>query len=121
MTRLYAPKAFARHVATLPATTFVDQWESHVAKVGGKVFALCGAAGGHVVFKVTEIAFEGLTSLPGIAQAPYFAKRSWVSAKKGALPDAELKAYLAASHRMVASKLTRKVQRELGLEAYLTA
>ena len=42
---LHSPKSFARFVLGLKAATIVEQWESHVAKVGGKVFALCGASG----------------------------------------------------------------------------
>ena len=113
---LHSPKSFARFVLGLKATTIVEQWESHVAKVGGKVFALCGAGGEESVFKVSETSFEGLTALEGIGQAPYFAKRQWVSVGTGALSDADLKAYITASYRMVASKLTRKTKAELGIE-----
>jgi predicted DNA-binding protein (MmcQ/YjbR family) len=112
---LHSPPSFRRYVASLPGITLVEQWESHVAKVGGKVFALCGADGGNIVFKVTELSFEGLTERAGIRQAPYFAKRAWVSVGKGALPDRDLKAYIARSHRMVAATLTRKLRAELGL------
>jgi predicted DNA-binding protein (MmcQ/YjbR family) len=113
---LHSPKAFGRYAATLPAATIGEQWEAHVAKVGGKVFALIGNDSGAITFKVTEIAFEGLTALAGIGQAPYFAKRAWVSVQKdAALSDADLKVYIAASHRMVAAGLTRKARAELGL------
>ena len=104
-------------MASLPAVTLVEQWDAHVAKVGGKVFALCGEDGGHITFKVTELSFDGLTSLEGIGQAPYFAKRAWVSVAKGApLSDRELKAYLKASHGLIAARLTRKLRAELGLD-----
>lgn len=115
---LHNVKSFRTFIGTLPATTLVEQWESHVAKVGSKVFALCGADGSHIVFKVTELSFEGLTAIEGIAQAPYFARRAWVSVEKGAaIGDAELEAYIAASHRMIADKLPRRVRAELGLTA----
>lgn len=114
---LHTVRAFRKYVSGLPAVTLVEQWESHVAKVGGKVFALCGQDGDHLTFKVTELSFEALTGIDGVGQAPYFAKRAWVSVGKGAdLSDADLKAYVAASHRMIASKLTRKARAELGLE-----
>jgi predicted DNA-binding protein (MmcQ/YjbR family) len=35
---------------------------------------------------------------------------------KGALSDADIKAYVTASYRMVGSKLTRKAKAELGLD-----
>ena len=113
---VHSVKAFTKLVGSLPATTMVDQWGSHVAKVGGKVFALIATDGSSIACKVTEISFEGLTEIEGIGQAPYFAKRAWVSVDKGAaLADADLKAYVAASHRMIASKLTKKLRAELGL------
>lgn len=115
---LHGVKAFRKFVTSLPAVTLVEQWGSHVAKVGGKVFALCGQDGDHLTFKVTELSFEGLTALDGIGQAPYFAKRAWVSVARGApLGDADLKAYIAASHRMIAGQLTRKSRAELGLDS----
>lgn len=112
---LHSPPSFRRYVSGLPAVTLVEQWGSHVAKVGGKVFALCGADGGNIVFKVSELSFEGLTALEGIGQAPYFAKRAWVSVGRGALPDRDLRVYIAQSHRMVAATLSRRLQTELGL------
>jgi predicted DNA-binding protein (MmcQ/YjbR family) len=110
------PKSFDRFVLGLKATEVTLQWGGHAAKIGGKVFALCGDDGEHIVFKVTETSFEGLTAMEGIAQAPYFAKRAWVSVGKAALSDADLKAYILESYRMVAQKLTRKARAELGLE-----
>lgn len=115
--------AFIDYVTSLPAVTVHEQWGSHVAKVGGKVFALIGAGGSPAAidFKVPETSFEILTSQEGIGQAPYFAKRHWVSVAPGALDDAALKAYIAQAHRMVAGALTRKAKAELRLEAYLSS
>lgn len=114
---LHTLSAFRRYVQSLPAVTLSEQWESQVAKVGGKVFALIGEASGDIVFKVSELSFDGLTTLDGVTQAPYFAKRAWVRVDRTApLNDAELKGYIAASHQMIAAKLTRKLRAELGLE-----
>ena len=113
---LFSVLAFGKFVNGLKAVTMSEQWESHVAKVGGKVFALINLDGTHMAFKVSELSFEGLTALDGIGQAPYFAKRQWVSVQKGTpLTDAELKGYIAASYAMVAAKLTKKLRTELGL------
>ena len=113
---LFSVKGFSRYVLGLTAVTTVEQWGSQVAKVGGKVFALISTDGDSVVFKVSELSFEGLTALEGVDQAPYFAKRQWVSVSKEApLTEAELKGYIAASHATVAAKLTRKLRTELGL------
>jgi predicted DNA-binding protein (MmcQ/YjbR family) len=112
---LYAPDGFAAFVATLPGTSLVEQWESLVAKVGGKVFGLVGATGGAVAFKVSDTSFAGLVDLPGIAQAPYFARGQWVSVAPGALDEGDLAAYLTEAHRLIAAKLTKKLRAELGL------
>jgi predicted DNA-binding protein (MmcQ/YjbR family) len=114
---LHTVAAFTRYVTSLRAVTVVQQWDGHVAKVGGKVFALIGDAGTPVVFKVSEISFDGLTTLEGVGQAPYFAKRAWVRVDKDSpLTDAELKDYIKTSHEIIASKLTRKLRGELGLD-----
>jgi Uncharacterized protein conserved in bacteria len=116
---LHTRAGFADFVTSLPGVTVDEQWESLVAKVGGKVFALIGDGSWQVVFKVPEETFEILTSQEGVAQAAYFAKRQWVSVETGALDDEALKLYIARSHRTIAAKLTRKARVELGLEAYL--
>jgi predicted DNA-binding protein (MmcQ/YjbR family) len=109
--------AFAKYCATLPAATLHEQWDALVAKVGGKVFALHGDQLGGVVFKVSALGFEGLTSLEGVGQAAYFAKGQWVDVARGAdLSARDVKAYIAESHRVIATKLTRKVRAELGID-----
>ena len=108
--------AFEKFVLGLPAVALHEQWESVVAKVGGKVFALCGQRGEHIVFKVTETSFAGLTTIEGIGQAAYFAKGQWVIVDRGAdLKPADLKAYLREAHRIIAGKLTKKARAEFGL------
>ncbi|GGF36263.1 hypothetical protein GCM10011321_29020 [Youhaiella tibetensis] len=116
---------FEDFVSGLPATSIVHQWgDASVAKVGGKVFALFGldAEGSGLVFKVTEFTFDMLTEADDIAQAPYFAKRGWVRVGgKAALSEEDLEAYLREAHRLVASKLTRKLQAELELTELIAA
>lgn len=113
---LHSVKNFSKFVGGMPGVTTVEQWGSLVAKVGGKVFALVAVDGADVVFKVGEISFDGLTTLEGVGQAPYFAKRQWVSVGKDAgLSDAELKAYIKASYDIIAGKLTKKLRAELGI------
>ena len=107
---------------SLSATTHVIQWGgSHVWKVGSKVFAIGGWDDGdepHITFKVSPIAFEMLQEREGLRPAPYLAPRGmkWIQhhAKPG-LADDELQDYLRESHRIVASGLSKKKQRELGL------
>ena len=99
----------------LPAATKIVQWGgADVYKVGGKVFAICGLAGG-LSFKVTEIGFMVLTDDGPGRQAPYLAKGHWVLVDLGAFTPEEVASWLATSHELVAAKLTRKVRAELGL------
>lgn len=112
---LFDDDGFVRFVAQLPATTTVAQWGSLVAKVGGKVFCLRNDADGAIAFKVSEIAFAGLIDMPGVDQAPYFAKGQWVLARPGAIEEDLLASYLSEAHRLIAQKLTRKARTELGL------
>lgn len=116
---LHSREGFEAFIATLKATTINPQWEALVAKVGGKVFCLLGEDPGNrrnvLVFKVTEIAFDGLVELEGIDQASYFAKRQWVRVSPGALEPDLIEGYVRQSYSLVTAKLTRKVRAELGL------
>ena len=112
---LHERAGFAAFIETLPAVTLHEQWEALVGKVGGKVFCLLGDTSGDIVFKVSEIAFDGLVELEGIGQAAYFAKRQWVRVTPNALEAELLAGYIAESHRLIAAKLTRKLKAELGL------
>lgn len=112
---LHDRDAFRAFVSSLPAATFSEQWEALVGKVGGKVFCLNGNTSGDIVFKVSEIAFDGLTEMDGIGQAAYFAKRQWVRVSPGALEDELLAGYIGEAHRLITGKLTRKLRAELGL------
>jgi len=106
---------------SLPATSYVVQWGgSHVWKVGGKVFAIGGWDSGSaaITFKVSKLSFEMLKEQPGLRPAPYLASRgmSWIQHyEKPGLKDKDLKAYLRESHRIVSLGLSKKKQRELGL------
>lgn len=100
-------------------SSVIDQWESRVAKVGDKVFAILGRMGGetpHIVVKIDPGEFDFVSTLTGVRQAPYFAKRHWISITEGgALPDDEIRACIADSWALVAAKLTRKARAELGI------
>lgn len=134
---------FNRFCKTLPHTSHVVQWGgSDVWKVGrpgkntNKVFAVAGwakqearsvegATGNKkektelsVSFKTSEIAFEMLRDTPGCRPAPYLAARGmkWIQRMTDeAVSDEDLKDYVRNSHRLVSLGLTKKVQKELGL------
>ncbi len=106
----------------LPATTTVVHWGgAHVWKVGGKVFAigtLLKTQSPAYSFKVSAHNFDLLQSQPGFRPAPYLASRGmkWIQqTDSAASADEELKYYLTESHRLVSLGLTKKRQRELGL------
>ena len=108
--------------ASLPASHHVVQWgDADVWKVVGKVFAI----GGHsetgvltVTFKVSPLSYDILKDQPGLRPAPYLASRgmTWIQHFEApGLAQDDLKAYLTESHRLVASGLSKKKQRERGL------
>ena len=66
---LFTRASYEKFVTSLPAVTLVEQWDSSVAKVRGKVFATFGLIDRDIVFKVSETAFAGLTSLEGIGRS----------------------------------------------------
>lgn len=114
---LFVRDGFDAALTTLPGVTLVDQWDARVAKVGGKVFCLLSDAAPHsLVFKCGEESFDILTSLTGVRQAAYFAKRQWVNvAADSELSDEDVLAYAKRSHALVAKGLTKKLRVELGI------
>lgn len=113
---LFERNGFDAFAKSLAGVTLVDQWESRVAKVGGKVFALLTDGEARIVVKVSEESFEILTALVGIEQAPYFAKRKWIAiASTALLSEEELRHYLGRSYELVAAGLTKKLRSELGI------
>ena len=108
--------------SSLTATTYVVQWRgAHVWKVGGKVFAIgTWSTGKHsgITFKVSDLSYEILRELPGLRPAPYLASRGmkWVqNYDEPGLTDDELKQYLEQAHHIVSSGLSKKKQKQLGL------
>ncbi len=108
--------------ASLPASTHVVQWGDHdVWKVGGKVYVIAGTLGdGHVSasFKVSDMGWEVLREHEDCRPAPYLASRGmkWIQYYRGEqMSEDELLGFIQASHAIVASGLSKKKQKELGL------
>ena len=106
----------------LPATSYISQWgNSHVWKVGGKVFAIGGWEKSDkpaFTFKASELNFEILRDEPGFRPAPYMAARGmkWIQQYDISENSGDqLNYYLTESHRIVSLGLTKKKQKELGL------
>ena len=113
---------FNQFCQSLPATTYVQQWGgAHVWKVGGKVFAIGGWSDDKspaFTFKVTDVDFHLLTNTEGFRPAPYMASRGmlWIQQTDNSPElDEELTFYLKDSHKLVSLGLTKKKQKELGL------
>lgn len=92
------------------------QWGDHqVYKVGGKMFAVLTDRGA-ASFKANDVAFEMLVETGQARPSPYMTRAHWLYVDDlKQFPPAELRQYIAASHALVAKKLTKKAQRELGL------
>lgn len=113
---------FNQFCGSLPAATHCVQWRgSQVWKIGGKIFAIGGWSKTDkpaYTFKTSEQNYHYLSELAGYQPAPYLAARGmkWIQ-QFDAPPahDGELKYYIEASHRLVSLGLTKKLQKELGL------
>ncbi|MEM9332674.1 MAG: MmcQ/YjbR family DNA-binding protein [Pseudomonadota bacterium] len=116
-------EAYDAFCATLPSTHKVVQWGgAHVWKVGEKVFAIGGWSDGkdpYVTFKCSPQSYDILKEQQGLRPAPYLASRGmkWIQmTSTETLSIEDLKLYLKESHRLAAANLTKKRQKELGLD-----
>lgn len=106
---------------SLAATTHVVQWGgAQVWKVGGKVFAIGGWGDDKpaFTFKTSALNYHYLEDKPGYRPAPYLASRGMKWIQQYDAPDAEddeLRYYIEESHRLVSLGLSKKKQKELGL------
>ncbi|MEN3930268.1 MmcQ/YjbR family DNA-binding protein [Microvirga sp. W0021] len=124
---LFTREAYEAFILTLPGTKIVEQWDSHVAKVGDKVFSLLtqdrckwlpkeDKPYRFIVIHCPGYSFEMLTTLSGVNQASHFAKRRWASISNNSeLSEDDIKAYITRSHQLIAAKLTKKLRAELGI------
>lgn len=106
----------------MKATSHVVQWGgSDVWKVAGKVFAVGGWDKNDntaFTFKASDYDFNLLKDEKGFRPAPYLASRGlqWLQMYDVTEDlDDELKHYIEESYRMVSLGLTKKKQKELGL------
>ena len=111
----------------LAHTSHVVQWgNAHVWKVAAKVFAIGGwqkqGQELFVTFKVSPMSFDLLQQEPGCRPAPYLASRGmkWIQrTDTSSMDDGGLEDYLRESYRLVSLGLSRKKQKELGLNSDL--
>ena len=120
---------FNSYCALLAHASHVVQWGgADVWKVGrpgkntSKVFTVGGwnrdTSGFAVSFKTSEIGFEMLRDSRGCRPAPYLASRGmkWIQRLTDeTVTNDDLKDYIRRSHKLVSLGLTKKLQKELGL------
>lgn len=111
--------------ASLPGATEDIKWGADlVYSVGGKMFCVLLLEAGRAAtcsFKVDSERFLELTGVPGVIPAPYLARAKWVQlGRVHGLAGADLDALVRRSHALVASRLTKKLQREIGMDAGAT-
>lgn len=116
---------FNHFCGAFPASTHVVQWgNSHVWKVGGKVFAIGGWGKNDkpaFTFKTSDLNFVFLSHHDGYIPAPYFATRGmkWIQQTETAGElDEELKYYISESYRIVSLGLSKRKQQELGINPH---
>lgn len=104
------------HCGLLPGAEVSDPWGGgHDAwKVGGKLFALVGAAELGVSVKCPDLETAALLIDLGLAERTPYLHASWVRIPWGRMDEAELADRLDASYRLIRGKLPRKVQAGLG-------
>ena len=102
---------------SLPHATEDIQWGNDLLfRISGKIFGGINLDPPHSLsFKCTPEKFDELIELDGIIPAPYMARNKWVMLERlDALNDSEIKGLIKNSYEMIFSKLTKKVQAELG-------
>jgi predicted DNA-binding protein (MmcQ/YjbR family) len=94
------------------------KWEHDlVFSVGGKMFCVCSLEPPFTCsFKVPDEEFEELSNREGFIPAPYMARAKWVMVTEPTrLSKKEWEAMVHRSYELVGAKLTKKLQKELGL------
>ena len=102
---------------SLPHATEDIQWGNDLLfRISGKIFAGMSLDPPHSLsFKCTPEKFDELIEFEGIIPAPYTARNKWVMLERlEALNDSEIKRLIKNSYEMIFSKLTKKLQAQLG-------
>lgn len=112
--------AFNAFCKSLKGATYVMQWgQSHVWKIGGKVFAIGTKYKDNpaYTFKVSPLSYDIMREQPGLRPAPYLASRGmkWIQCyQPDGLSTEDLKAYIQNSYDIVSAGLTKAKRKELG-------
>ncbi len=101
----------------LPGATLDIKWgDDHCYCVGGKMFCATDGAYSNLGFKATDIAFEALTQSGRAKPSKYLARAHWVTLEDlGAADAEEVAGWVRQAYGLVAAKLPKKLQKELGV------
>ena len=103
----------------LPGTTEDIKWDFHLCfNVGSKMYLITSPdlVPPNASFKVDEDEYEALLSRPGFTKRAYLSKHFWVQAEAiNKLSLQEWEKLIHRSYELIASKLTIKLRKELGL------
>ena len=104
--------AIRDHCLALPHVTEVVRWGGHLLfKVGGKMFAIIDLDGHSCSFRCTPEKYAELVEMEDIVRSSHnMWKHQWVSTETlTALPEAEFRALLTKSYRLVRATLPKRV------------
>ena len=106
--------------AALPGASEDVKWGADlVYSIGGKMFCVFLLDAGRArtcSFKVDDDRFLELTGVRGVIPAPYLARAKWVLVgQEHGLATTDLDALVRRSHALVAARLTKKLQRDVGM------
>jgi predicted DNA-binding protein (MmcQ/YjbR family) len=103
----------------LPGVTEDIKWEDHLCfSVGDKMFLVTNPdqVPSSASFKVTEEDFHEVISRDGFAKHTYLGRHHWVQLDDiNRLKKKEWESYIRQSYELVAAKLSKKIQKQLGL------
>lgn len=103
---------FREYCLSLPGTTEEVKWGDNLCfMIEKKIFVISSLDNGTVALKCNPEEFEELIARDGISQAYHMAKGQWIGlADLDVLPVAEFKMRIAASRKLVWSKLPKKIR-----------
>ncbi len=103
----------------LNGVTVDIKWNDHLCfNVGGKMFLVTSPdqVPPTASFKVTDEQFDELSAKEGFKPQPYMAKYKWINIDNiSRLSKKEWEFYIGQSYKLVASKLPKKIKKEVGL------
>jgi predicted DNA-binding protein (MmcQ/YjbR family) len=95
--------AIRKYCLSFPQATEKLQWDDALCfKIRGKMFAVAGLDNPRLTFKCAPEKFAELIERENIHPSPYLGRHKWVMLDRlDALPEAEMKALIRQSYKMV--------------------